>query len=280
MKLHMRIAIFTIILIAILGVSLLSCTTTASAPEQVLSSCAPPKPDHENDHPYFEYVGTVTKLVPIVIINSPPKGYAEGKASFTAVFSYNIRNNFIDLQKVSSNTLIFNVRAKDGGVAGAFAEVRLDIYNVYVCNYVNPDGCEYVDTIAEVDKVLGFTPVVIVRESSNQTFIPVQVFKDGIPSVKFDVRFKESPNNIVVDTTGYDDEFRVEVQSSALMTISTGFFYEGEYLHGLLKVTYGNSVEKDITYTFPPGCVWRVHPLGDSVTSAWSFKLLKCVETG
>jgi len=60
--------------------------------------------------------GTVTKLVPIVIINSPPKGYAEGKASFTAVFSYNIRNNFIDLQKVSSNTLIFNVRAKDGGL--------------------------------------------------------------------------------------------------------------------------------------------------------------------
>ncbi len=108
--------------------------------------------------------------------------------------------------------------------------MRLDIYNVYVCNYVNPDGCEYVDTIAEVDKVLGFTPIVIVRESSDQTFIPVQVFKDGIPSVKFDVRFKESPNNIVVDTTGYDDEFRVEVQSSVLMTISIRFLLRGGIL--------------------------------------------------
>lgn len=158
--------------------------------------------------------------------------------------------------------------------------MKLDIYNVYVCNYINPDGCEYKDTIAEVDKVLGFTPVVIIRKSTDQTFIPTKVFKNGIPSVKFDVRYKESPNNKEIDMTGYDDEFRIEVRSAVLMTVSTGFFYDGEYLQGLLKVTYGNSIAKEITYTFPPGCVWRVHSLGSSIASAWSFKLLRCAGTG
>ena len=280
MKLHTRIVMSIIALIIALGICSLPYTSIASTSGQGIKDHVSPRPTHENDHLYFEYVGSVTKLVPVIIVNSPPKGFAEGKAGFTAIFSYSFRSDAAEVQKVSTESLIFDIKAKDGGVAGAFVEVVFDIYNVYVCNYVNPDGCEYRDTIARVGKILGYVPIVVVRKSTDQTFIPVQVFKDGIPSVKFDVRYKNTSNNKFVDTRKYNYNYSITVKSTTLMTISTGFYYGGEYLHGSLKVTYGKSVEKKITYIFPPGCIWRVHPLGSSITSAWSFKLLECTGTG
>ena len=277
-----KVAISTIVLmVVILGMYLLPYVSVAASQEQLQKmKSTTPRPYHENDHLYFEYVGTVTRLIPIIIVNSPPKGSAEGRSNFVAMFSYSFRNNFIDIQKITTNSLIFDVKAINGGVAGVFAKVKLDIYRVYVCNYINPSGCEYRDTIAEVSKIIGYFSRTIVRKTTDQTFLPTQIFANGVPSVKFDVRYKETDDNKYVSTVGYSQKLLITIQSATIITISTGFFYDGEYLHGSLKSTYGNTVIREITYTFPPGCLWEVHPLGKGITSAWSFKLLRCTNSG
>ena len=235
-----------------------------------------PRPTHENDHPYYEYLGTVVRLIPIIIVNSPPKGEAYGEATFTTSFTYSFKgSSFAGTYKISSLQVYrekIRVYAKDGEVTGLFTKASLDIYNVYVCNYINPDGCDYVDTVATLNKATGLIGAIIApKKTTDQTYVPTSVEVNGVRSVTFDVRYRNT-NKFEVDTRYTDEPMVLSVSESSLISSSSGFFYDGLYLHGSVTISYGSEVSKEMTYTFPPGCLWYVHPIG----GMYSFKLISC----
>lgn len=213
---------------------------------------------------------------PIVLINSPYSGSAQGSSSQTASTTFTFTSGPVNLKSSTSSTTTESLSVNNGAALGLF---ELDTWTVYR-TYNAEGGGDAPCTQSYVAKITSrgtsyYDYTLKESGSTSDENEPTTFSHDGYSSVPFSNGYSAETGNIDTCSAPSGSVTTFQTQTTTLSSSSITLTIDGYSTSGTATMT--SSSTQTFTYNFPSGGSWNYQTLYSSSNyGAWAFAYVGC----